>query len=93
MSIVGVRELKSHLTQYLRKTKAGEEVIITERGMPIAVIHPAKKALPSKSSASKLAELAKEGKISLPQQKFLLKIPIIKISGSPISETVLEERR
>ena len=93
MSIVGVKELKSHLTQYLRKTKAGEEVIITERGKPIAVIHPAKKGLSSKSPASKLAELAKEGKISLPRQKFLLKIPKIQISGPLISDTVLEERR
>ncbi len=30
MSSVGVRELKNRLTEYLRRTKGGEEVIVTE---------------------------------------------------------------
>lgn len=35
VSTVGVKELKNCLTQYLRRTKQGEEVIVTERGNPI----------------------------------------------------------
>ena len=37
---VGTRELKNRLSQYLRKVKAGETVIITERGKPIGQIVP-----------------------------------------------------
>ena len=44
MSRVGVKELKNRLTQYLRRTKQGEEVIVTERGHPIALIQPIKSA-------------------------------------------------
>lgn len=33
---VGVRELKNKLSEHLRKVKAGEDVVITEHGKPIA---------------------------------------------------------
>jgi prevent-host-death family protein len=93
MNIVGIKELKNQLTQYLRRTKKGQEVIVTDRGRPIAVIRPTEGALPSTSLEAKLTELAKENKVTLPRKKFLAKIPLIKISGPPISTTVLEERR
>jgi prevent-host-death family protein len=32
----GVREVKDRLSEYLRKVKAGEEVVITEHGRPVA---------------------------------------------------------
>jgi prevent-host-death family protein len=38
--VVGVRELKAQLSEYLRRVKAGETVIITERGRPIGRIVP-----------------------------------------------------
>lgn len=37
---VGTRELKNHLSQYLRRVKAGERIIITERGKPLGQIVP-----------------------------------------------------
>lgn len=33
---VGVRELKNHLSGYLDRAKAGEEITVTEHGRPIA---------------------------------------------------------
>jgi antitoxin (DNA-binding transcriptional repressor) of toxin-antitoxin stability system len=32
----GVREVKNRLSEYLRRVKAGEEVVITEHGRPVA---------------------------------------------------------
>jgi len=93
MNVVGIRELKNQLTQYLRRAKKGEEVIITERGKPIAVIRATEGSLPATSTEAKLSELAQQGKIMLPRKKFLVKVPMIKIEGPPISATVLEERR
>ena len=37
---VSIRELKSRLSHYLRLTKVGESVVITERGIPIGRIVP-----------------------------------------------------
>lgn len=37
---VGIRELKAGLSEYLRRVKAGETIIITERGRPIGRIVP-----------------------------------------------------
>jgi len=93
MNVVGVKELKNRLTQYLRRTKKGEELVITQRGKPIAVIRPTEANLSAKSLETKLTELARELKIMLPRKKFLSKIPLTKISGSSISATVLEDRR
>lgn len=37
---VGVRELKAHLSEYLRRVKSGETIVISERGMPIGRLIP-----------------------------------------------------
>ena len=39
---VGTRELKSKLSAYLRRVKAGETITVTEYGKPIGHIIPAK---------------------------------------------------
>ena len=38
MGTVGIKELKDRLTYYLRLTKQGEEIVVTERGKPIALL-------------------------------------------------------
>jgi antitoxin (DNA-binding transcriptional repressor) of toxin-antitoxin stability system len=38
MITVGIREIKNRLSEYLRRAKAGERIIVTERGKPVAVI-------------------------------------------------------
>lgn len=45
---VGVRELKAQLSEYLRRVKAGETVIITERGRAIGRIVPEAETLDEK---------------------------------------------
>ncbi len=40
MKTAAVSELKSLLSKYLMKVKAGEEVLVTDRGKPIAKIVP-----------------------------------------------------
>jgi prevent-host-death family protein len=41
MKTVPVAELKASLSAYLRRVKAGEDVLVTERGRPIARLTPA----------------------------------------------------
>jgi prevent-host-death family protein len=38
MKIVGVAEAKAKLSEYLAMVKEGDEVLITERGRPVAKI-------------------------------------------------------
>jgi len=37
---VGVRDLKQHLSEHLRRVAAGEVIRITDRGIPVALITP-----------------------------------------------------
>ncbi len=41
MKITSVSKLKAFLSGYLRRVKTGEEVLVIERGRPIAKIAPA----------------------------------------------------
>ena len=33
---VGIRELKNHLSKYLDRVREGEEIVVTDRGHPVA---------------------------------------------------------
>jgi len=38
---IGIRQLKAELSQCLRRVEAGEQILITDRGTPIARLVPA----------------------------------------------------
>jgi prevent-host-death family protein len=40
MDTVGIRELKAHLSRYLKRVRSGARLIVTERGRSIATISP-----------------------------------------------------
>jgi antitoxin (DNA-binding transcriptional repressor) of toxin-antitoxin stability system len=40
MKSVGVRELKNRLSEYLREVRAGERVLVTDRGEVVAELAP-----------------------------------------------------
>ncbi len=62
MASVGLAELKARLSAFLKQVKAGQELLITERGVPVARIVP----LPSASERNGRRErLAKEGLLHL----------------------------
>ncbi|MGB7947223.1 MAG: type II toxin-antitoxin system prevent-host-death family antitoxin [Candidatus Binatia bacterium] len=69
MSAIDIRELKNRLTHTFGGTKRGEEVIVTERGRPIAVIRPIKSADKAVSLKANVAILAAQGVLSLPTRK------------------------
>ncbi len=93
MSTVGVKELKNRLTTYLRRTKEGEEVIVTERGRPIALLQPIQGAEQAVGREARLARLAALGLVTLPTRKLLKRVQVIRVSGPPVSAAILEDRR
>lgn len=44
MTTTGIADLKARLSEYLAKVRTGDEVVITDRGTPIARIVPLTKA-------------------------------------------------
>ena len=93
MSTVGVKELKDRLTHYLRQTKRGEEVVVTERGKPVAVLQPLAAQQPSAGLEVRLARLADQGLLTLPRKKPSRRMPKVRARGRPLSKTILDDRR
>jgi len=68
MKTAAVSELKALLSEYLSKVKAGEEVVVTDRGKPIAKIVPICRtdmAISPNLLSLERAGLARIGKASL----------------------------
>jgi prevent-host-death family protein len=55
---VGTRELKSKLSEYMRRVKGGETIIVTERGKTIGQIIPVRPTIEEKLQAVVDAGLA-----------------------------------
>ncbi len=64
MDTVGVAELKATLSEHLARVKRGEEVLITERGRPIAKIVP----LDTTGIDERTLELIRAGLVRPPQR-------------------------
>lgn len=93
MGTVGVRELKNRLTQYLRRAKAGEDVVVTDRGKPIALIRAIRPGEPAASREMRLAKLAAQGFLTLPTRRPLKRTRLVRVAGAPVSRTILADRR
>ena len=87
MVTVGVRELKSHLSHYLRLVQSGESVVVTARGQEIAVIEQ------PGAERDALRRLMASGLVRWSGSKpHVPDGPPVKIEGGPISQTVLDLR-
>ena len=64
MISVGVRELKNRLSRYLRMVRAGEEILITDRGEAVAELRQPANG-PDKAAYPELARRARTGKVRL----------------------------
>ncbi len=86
MESVSVRELRQHLSRYLRRVAAGERLIVTERRRPVAVLAP----LPEEEDI--LEYLIGTGEATRPAGDLLEITPLPPIESPSLSE-VLEEMR
>jgi prevent-host-death family protein len=58
MTTVGIRQLRDHLSDYLRRVREGEHLRITDRGEPIGDLVPAD----SSAAAIRAQELVRQGR-------------------------------
>ena len=89
MASVGIRELRANLSRWLERARKGEEVVITDRGRPVA-------RLTSPTGETTLDRLIAEGLVTPAKRK---KTPIdrrtlVRVKGKGrISDFVIEQRR
>jgi len=90
---IGVAKLKANLSRYLSQVKHGQEVVVTERGLPVAKIVPLRS---SEGAESRRERLARAGVLQLGTGRLrpsLLKPPRGPRVGDSVLEALLEERR
>jgi len=92
MSTVGISELKNRLTEYLRLTTRGEEIIVTDRGRPIALIQSIDAARRPLTLEAKLAKAARQGLLELPTAKPSRRFRTVQAAGKPVSRVIIEDR-
>ena len=87
-AIVGIRELKSRLSEYLRRVKAGETITITDRGQPVGRIVPTSQPLEQRIGAMVDAGLACWDGRALPH----IAPPAQTESGHSVAEIIVQDR-
>jgi len=88
---MGLREANQQFSKAIKAVKAGREVVLTERGKPIAVIKP----LPQyKNVDAVIRRLEAEGILRPALKRGPMPIwrSPVRIKGKPLSETIREER-
>lgn len=75
----GIRELKNRLGYYLRLTRKGVSVVITDRGVPIGRIVPMGQDL-----AERLAAMRETGLVQWSGQKLRRRKPVAKLLGRKV---------
>lgn len=92
MTTVSVSNLKSRLSQYLAMVKEGGEVLVTERGKPIARLVPER---PNRWDDERIAELRRKGVIRgnpRPLGKEFFDLPRGKDPEGAVLKALLDER-
>jgi prevent-host-death family protein len=92
MKTATVSKLKASLSEYLRQVKAGEEVLVTERGRPIAKLTP---AVGSSALTQELVEMEKQGLVKIGQGKLpkdFWDLPHPTDPKGRVSQSLIQER-
>jgi prevent-host-death family protein len=87
-TLVSIRELKSRLSHYLRLTRKGESVVITDRGVPIGRIVPMGQDL-----GQRVAAMCEAGQAQWNGRKLPTRKPVAKVRGKgTVAQLVADDR-
>ncbi len=92
MSGIGIAALKARLSRYLEQVKSGHEVVITDRGLPVAKLVPVR---PSEHGESRRERLARAGLLQPGSGRVrgsLLRPPKGPRAGDGVLKALLAER-
>ena len=89
---LGLREANQRFSQTIKAVRAGKEVVLTDRGRPIAVITP---ITDKGGREAVLQTMAEHGLITVAVRKGPMPTPRwcpVKVKGKPVSQTIIDDR-
>lgn len=93
MKTTGISKLKAKLSEHIAMVKRGEEVVVTERGKPVARIVPVARA---SVQGDRLRDLVARGVIRSGRNglgRKVSQLPVCELPEGAVLETLDEERR
>ena len=87
---VGARELKTRLGTYLRRVRAGQRILVTDRGIPVAELRGLD--VDEATLDGRLRRLEAEGLVSRPTRGGLAPWRPVRSSGVSMARAVTEDR-
>ncbi len=93
---LGLREANQHFSRTIKAVRGGKEVVLTERGRPIAVIKPLSAMNDAGGLEAALRAMTDEGLIVPAPRKGPMPAPRwrpIRLKGQPLSQTILDDRK
>lgn len=94
MHAVGVRELKNRLSEYLRLVRAGERVLVTDRGEVIAELGPPGEGAAQSDLPRKLREMIRDGRAIPAVPRGDYKYPVFpRLAPDGTAERLIDEER
>jgi prevent-host-death family protein len=85
---IGIRELKSTLSECVREVKAGRTIVVTDHGQPVARIIPEAMSL-----HERVAALRKTGAIAWSGRRLRRRKPAGKVRGDKTVADLITENR
>ena len=89
---LGLREANQQFSRAIKAVRAGQEVILTDRGRPIAVIKPIEEDDPHRAASQQMAD---EGLLTLPSRPGPMpssRLRPVKAGRKPLSQTIIDDR-
>jgi len=92
MQTVNIAQLKDKLSSYLTLVKAGQEIVIRDRNLPVAKLIP----FVSESASDEEMALVASGAMRLPETPFniddIWKMPKARVKSNSATQALLDER-
>lgn len=83
---MGIRELRADLSRWVKRARAGEDIVVTDRGTPVA-------RLVGVDAERKIDRLIREGIVTPAPHPWRGPLPKPIEGVGPLSDIVLEDRR
>lgn len=91
MTSVGIRELKAHLSDYIRRAEKGESITVTDRGRAVARLGP--EPIQKPTSGERMKQLVAEGLLEWNGEDIRGDPPPAKAKkGTSVSDIVIAQR-
>lgn len=93
MKRAAISELKAKLSEHIARVKRGEEVLVTERGKPVARLVPVS---PGTADDDRIRELVRRGVVRAGTgqlRRVLSKLPVCKVREGAVLRALEEERQ